>query len=289
MSPSPEKSPESEKPYLSPSEVARFDPYGVRKQALEEEAQSLESQAPPPSPDQPTERADITEAAEIMGEDFYGPAEIRVAFGVELAEDEIPPQPFTRAELEHYRQEGFFLVLRTDHDAEGNPLTIQRLKELYQVDPKDPNQRIFYQQDWYEKPENADPFFTSQTPQTQWALVKKEILPDSTSKQYQAQEQFFQTYAQQQAPHLEQGHQIQRREAVDQAYDLILAYLSRGQRLLPDRYDWSKTQLKQGAYAGPFAALGYFDAKGFDVDADFPSVSDDDLGVCPSVVSEIEI
>ena len=285
--PTPE-SEQSGKPYIPREEVARFDPYGVRKEALAQEAASLESQAPPPSPEPQTERADITEAAEIMQDDFYGPEEIRVAFGIELTPDEIPPQPFSKEELEYFKSEGYFLTLRVDHDAEGKPLTIQRLKALYEIDPKDPSKRIFYQQDWYEKSENSDPFFTSQTPQVQWALVKKEILPDSTSKNYQTQEGLLSQYIQLESPHLEEGHEIQRREAVDQAYDLILAYLARGKQLLPDKWDWSKTKLTQGAVSGDFADLGHFDAKGFRVHADHPDFSNDYLGVCPSVVSKIE-
>ena len=280
--------PEEEQPYLTPKEVARFDPYGVRKQALAKEAESLESQTPEPTPEEAVERPDIIEASEIMKDDFFGPEEIGKAFQVELDPNEIPAQPFSREELKHFQQEGYFLSLRIDHDKDGNPLTIQQLKSLYGLDPKDPNTRIFYQQDWYEKPENSDPFYTTQTPKVQWSLTKKEVLDDSTTINYQDQETILNQYTQQQSPHLEPNHTIQRREAVDIAYDLALAYLSKGEKQLPTRYDWSKTKLTQGAYSGEFANLGDFDAKGFLVDASLPEYSRAFLGVCPSVVSEIE-
>ncbi|HLC38836.1 MAG TPA: hypothetical protein VJJ80_01785 [Patescibacteria group bacterium] len=280
--------PEEEQPYLTPKEVARFDPYGVRKQALAKEAESLESQTPEPTPEEAVERPDIIEASEIMKDDFFGPEEIGKAFQVELDPNEIPAQPFSREELKHFQQEGYFLSLRIDHDKDGKPLTIQQLKSLYELDPKDQAVRIFYQQDWYEKPENSDPFYTTQIPKVQWALTKKEILPDSTSKTHQDQETLLNQYTQQQSPHLESDHTIQRREAVDIAYDLALAYLSKGQKQLPTRYDWSKTQLTQGAVSGFFAPLGHFDARGFVVHAVRTGDSDGDLGVCPSVVSEIE-
>jgi len=276
--------------YTPPEEVAKFDPFGVRKRKLEEEAASLEAQAPPKAKETQAifERADIQEAQELMGEDFYGPEEIQKAFGVELREEEIPPQPFSRQELEHFREEGCFLTLRIDHDQDDNPLTIKQLKTLYGVDSDYPETRIFYNQDWYERPENLDPFFTHETPRVQWALVKKEILKDSTNKNYQAQEGLLDQYRQGQQPHLEGDHQIQRREAVDIAYDLILAFRARGQKLLPDNWDWSKTKLTQGADAGHLAGLGRFDADGFNVFADQPSVVDGFLGVCPSVVSQVE-
>lgn len=282
--PSPEQ-----RDYLTPEEVAKLDPFGVRKRKLEEEAASLEAQAPQtPEAQAQSERPDLAEAQEVMEEDFFGPEEVQKAFGVELTEDEIPDLPFSRAELEHFKQEGFFLSLRINHDQDGNPLTIKQMKALYETDPQDPQKRIFFNQDWYEKSENNDPFFTRQTPQSQWALTKKEVLAGSTSKNYQTQESLLDQYKQTQAPHLEANHQIQRREAVDIAYDLCLAYLTRGQKLLPDRWDWSKTKLTQGADAGHFAHLGFFGACGFAVYALLPDGTSDGLGVCPSVVSEVE-
>lgn len=52
-----------EEPQFTPREkVARFDPYNVRKAALEKEAASLESQAPSPTPDQKLEgQAELTQ------------------------------------------------------------------------------------------------------------------------------------------------------------------------------------------------------------------------------------
>ena len=280
--------PEKQQSYIPPEEVARFDPYGVRKQALREEAVSLESQAPEPFPEEVVERPDILEASEIMKADFYGPEEVGKAFGIELDPDEIPAQPFSREELEHFQQEGYFLTLRIDHDKDGNPLTIQQLKSLYEIDSRDQTTRIFYEQDWYEKPENSDPFFTTQTPQVQWALVKKKILSKSTSKKYHEQEQLLRIYGQKQSSYLEPDHTVQRREAVDQAYDLVLAYLSKGVKLLADKWDWSKTELTRGAGSGCFASLGRFDAGGFLVYRFPPGYSGDYLGVCPSVVSTVE-
>lgn len=278
----------SEQPrdYLTPDEVAQLDPFGVRKRKLEDEAASLEQQAPVPARRaESSERPDLIEVAGIMGENLYGPEEIKKAFGVELEDHEIPPLPFSHQELEHFKKE-YFLVLRTNRFGDGKPITIQELKKRYEVDPNNSSVRIFRGQDWYDKPENSDPFYTDQIPKVQWALVKKEILNNSNRKNYQAQEQLLEQYRQQEQTYLEPNHQIERMEAVDIAFDLTLAYLSRGQKFLPHRWNWSKTKLTKGTYAGRFARLGRFDSEGFNIHANFPDISFDvNLGVCPSVVS----
>lgn len=136
---------------LSWDEFSQLDPYNPKnpanlKKALDQEAASLSAQAPEPSPEAETifERADILEAQEVMKEDFFGLAEIKQAFEVDLTEDEVPELPFSRSELEHFKAEGFFLSLRIDHDKDGHPLTIKQMKALYETDPANPQTRIFY-------------------------------------------------------------------------------------------------------------------------------------------------
>ncbi|MCL5795649.1 MAG: AAA family ATPase [Patescibacteria group bacterium] len=93
-------------------------------------------------------------AKKIFGQDFLGPEAVETVFDVELDSTEIPAIPFSRQELESAQKLGQFLILRSDKIPEGKfelPNTKRTLEKA---------------------------------PTTRWALVSKEIIPDSTSKNY---------------------------------------------------------------------------------------------------------
>ncbi|MDO8507937.1 MAG: hypothetical protein Q7S53_05245 [bacterium] len=101
------------------------------------------------------------EAKEIMGENFFGPLEIERTFGRKLDRSEIPEIPFSREDLEGAKELRQFLILRTDKDADGKPLTIKKMDEQFGL------MEEFGSDAWARK----ESFFNTKTPRTGWALT----------------------------------------------------------------------------------------------------------------------
>ncbi len=119
----------------------------------------------------------IESAREILGKDFLGPEAIKSAFGIEL--ETIPPIPFTKEDLETAKKLNQQLILYVDKAKDGKPLTGEKLFDITKNKTSD-GKKLFCDTDWYQKEE----FFTKETPELRWKLVSKEIIPDSTSKNY---------------------------------------------------------------------------------------------------------
>lgn len=124
-------------------------------------------------------RATIEEARDILGDDFFGP-EALVKIGVTVAKSEIPGIQFTAAELERAKELDQFLILRRANFNDGEPLTMQRLERYMQmtVDAKRKG-KILYN-DWFK----GEDFFKNATPRPGWALVSKQVMPGTQSKNY---------------------------------------------------------------------------------------------------------
>lgn len=121
----------------------------------------------------------LAEAKEIMRTDFIGPDELRSIFiGLEIKD--VPPIPFSNSELKEAQERGEFLMLRTDMLPDGKHCTMQNLHENF----KD-NFVLLYSttDEWKLK----STFFTEEKPSLSWALVSKEVIPTSTSKNYYEQ------------------------------------------------------------------------------------------------------
>ena len=127
-------------------------------------------------------------AKEIFGAERYlGPEAVRATFNIELpeAKEEIP---FTREELERAEKEGFKLIYRPTHDAEGTPITMQALMEAYSGDGRaitsaDDDIRVAIDEDME--------FFTQEAPTGGWNLVGNEILPETAHLSQEAQQAFM--------------------------------------------------------------------------------------------------
>jgi hypothetical protein len=106
-----------------------------------------------------------------MGEkEFMGPDEIKKAFGVEIAESEIPNIPFSEAELERAKKLGQFLVLRADKAQDKEPLSMGKINQLLEKDFKDKSKgKILYKLDWYAN----EAFYKNETPNIAWSLTSK--------------------------------------------------------------------------------------------------------------------
>jgi len=130
------------------------------------------------------------EAKELLGADCLGKAEIEKAFHITLEEKDIPPIPFSEEELIKAKELGQFLILRVSNIG-GEPLTMKKMNETLEEEFATGNKgKIFYNTNDYKN----EKFFTSETPVSGWALTSKEVIPNSTSKNYLEQTQTLVDY-----------------------------------------------------------------------------------------------
>lgn len=143
----------------------------------------------------------IRTAREIMGEkEVMGPEQIEKAFGMKLRTEEVPAIPFSKFELKRAKDLGQFLVLRTGKAPDGKPLTMEKMNGMLASKFQDEDKGdILYSVDLYAE----QPFYTGgkekkpadhSTPNSEWALTTKELLSDSTNKNYLEQTEVIATY-----------------------------------------------------------------------------------------------
>lgn len=114
----------------------------------------------------------IQEAKKIMGINVIGPEELaRISAQFQLPKLlETPEVPFDSHVLEKNKHT-HILVLGVARDAAGHPLTINRLRDMFGVDPAK-NEPCMYNQDWYTK----ETFASETTLIDKWYLVAKNVL-----------------------------------------------------------------------------------------------------------------
>jgi len=136
----------------------------------------------------------INNAKEILGkENVFDHEAIKVAFGAENIQinlEQIPNVPFSEEELERAKELGQFLILRVDKTADGQSLTMERMNKLLADEFKETGKgKILFKTDdsgnieanaWYK---NED-FFLEEIPKLSWALVTKEVIPNSLNNNY---------------------------------------------------------------------------------------------------------
>ena len=222
------------------------------------------------------------EAQELLGKDFLGPDVIEKTFGVQLTAEElqeVAELPFAHEELEQAKALGMMLVLRVDHDAEGKPLTINQIREMFKGgdtlgDPKKKKKKICYRDrgdGWYDKEE----FATKATAKLGWGLVMKSVLPESTGKNWKDQEKVLEKWAK------ENGldpKTIRRRTPVEVAYDTLAYYGANKDSLLENRWDWTNVQSSDG----DLVLVGSFGSGGLRVGGVRPAGTGSLLGVVPA-------
>ena len=121
-----------------------------------------------------------TVAKEIMGRNFFSSQEVLKHFGISLTEKEfkkVERIPFSK-ELLQGCKDTHILFLGVPHDEKGNSLTINRFREMFPAD----QQPCFwlYSGSWHDK----EKFSTVETPELRWYLIRKSILKESRSKNY---------------------------------------------------------------------------------------------------------
>ena len=256
------------------------------------------------------EKIDCVLAKEILGQDFLGPDEVKAAFNNQLEIGEVPPIPFSPEDLKKAQELGQMLVLRIGKRADGRPLTMKGIGEALGEKTKDDG-KVYLDTDWYKN----EKFFTddAEVIETRWALVSKEVVDNSTDKNYLEQTDLLVDYLKDQLfkdaeiPEEFQGaideftakrseiettmesdwqkaaeqlaalklNQIARRTPAEVAYDLMLHFQNTGERLLPDKYDWTNRRHSDGY----LVRVGSFKSDGVNVDGCRPVTSYPFLGV----------
>jgi len=240
-------------------------------------------------------------AVEIMGVDFFGFNAIEKAFGIQLEQCDIPAIPFSEAELERAKELGQFLILRVNQTAGGQQLTMENMNQMLADEFKMIGKgKIFFNDDgsgnidddaWYK---NED-FFLEETPKLAWALVTKEIIPDSTRKNYLEQTEIIATYIKdsvfkdiimppefadaidefdkakdeiakfitkgnwQKAAELLEGlaiTKLTRQAPVEVLYDILVYFQNTGNRLREKTYTWTRRRSSGGGFVIVGGAVG---------------------------------
>ena len=123
-------------------------------------------------------------AERILGLDFLGPKDVEAVFGVRPT----ARMTFSNPDLERAKELGQQYIDYVDTmnvpDPEsgemqtGVPVTMENLKKYF---PKaHDNNPMWYSQDWY----NNEAFFKNERPRVGGRLTSKEVIPNSTSKNY---------------------------------------------------------------------------------------------------------
>jgi hypothetical protein len=219
----------------------------------------------------------LADAAAVLGDGVLGPEELATALGYDplsvLTSEEraaVARIPFARRELEQARDDGALLVLRVPRDTD-QPLTMLALAERLQggLDPK-VHKGVGYslRDEWTI---DTQPFATNDVCAAGWWLVRRAPLPDTLNRGYRVQDDVLARLAA-----TANGRPV-RRSAIEIAYDTLLWHRVRGERLLADAWDWSRSPSNDQGYA----ALGEFGTAGLGVIAYSRAVRFGTLGVCP--------
>lgn len=225
-------------------------------------------------------RVSIQEASKIFGTDFFGPAAIFKAFGVQLDKRDIPDISFSAEELRIARALRQMLILRIDNFRIQNDVDIRvTMKNIMHHiwGSGSMGTQFIFPQDRLRTFEN-EPFFMAETPRTGWALVTKDVLEETLGKDYDTQTEILTDYFHTKT--LPQGSDKNlnislRRTAVEASYDSILYFLNKGQHLLEDTSDWTMTDVFMS-----FVSVGPFNSRGLDLDTDLTAIPRNNLGVC---------
>jgi len=269
----------------------------AKEQPKEKEEEKAETKEPIPETRlEGTVAEQIEIAVEKLGkENVFGPKEIEKTFGVRLSE--IPEIPFSVEELERAEKIGQMLVLRVDKTKDGKPMSLLAMNDILAKRwEKEKKGGLLNTADGWRDAVTGEKDFAEVAPRSGWALVSKDLLPDSTSKNYIDQTEVIIKALREKAfkdiempeeyekairefesnkdrltrlmnENWEQAakelselkiNQLTRQSIQETIYDLAMYYDARGKRLLPDRYTWSNSRSRDGN----LVLLGNFDAKG---------------------------
>lgn len=131
-----------------------------------------------------TEGLSFEEVEHLLGKDFFGPKAIEKIFGVKP--ETVPDIPFSKEELERAKELGQQLIFYTDFMAgkagSSGPVTLENMRTIFTKSHDDGKVFASHGSDdfWYKD----EDFFKKEKPRTGWRLTSKDLIPDSTSKNY---------------------------------------------------------------------------------------------------------
>ncbi len=254
-----------------------------KRKSLEEDAEGTEvdfqkilEQFEEPPRREKVEKGETTyeKAKEIMGKDFLGLEAFNETFGlVRTLKEEFKTVPYSDSELVEAKRKGEMLVLRYSLKEVSSEME-EIYKRLETMFDKDKDGEVLYDTDWYE---NED-FFKKAPIREGWALVSKDVIENSTSKDYIAQTAELRDYLAgvdsltkdekrevtdekldeirkvmssdwEKAAKMLAGlkiNQNHRRTPAEALYDFAVRYKSTGERQLENMYDWTNTLSSSG-------------------------------------------
>jgi hypothetical protein len=218
----------------------------------------------------------LADARAKLGAAVLGPSELQEALGYDplavltpAERDTVTRLPFSPVDLDLAKNAGELLVLRVPRDPDG-PLTMLALaKRLGGLDPKVHTGVGYSLRD--EWTIDTQPFATDDTCTAGWWLVRRAPLPATCNRTYRAQDDALAGLG------TAANGRPARRSAIEIAFDTLLWHRVRGERLLAQTWDWSRSPSNDQG----FAALGEFGDKGLGVIAYSRAVRFGTLGVCP--------
>src|SRR3989339_1074582 len=126
---------------------------------------------------------EFQEAKELLGEDLIGPEEIEKTWGVRP--EDVPEIPFSREELERAKEMGQMLVLRVEKTEDGKPMSMEAMNTILAKRwEKEKKGGLLNTAEGWRDNVTGSKDFSEVAPRAGWALVSKDLLPDSTSKNY---------------------------------------------------------------------------------------------------------
>ena len=133
----------------------------------------------------------FSEAQELLGrENVLGPEEVEKTFNVRL--EKVPAIPFSAEDLNRAKKLNQMLVLRVDKTEDGQPLSLEVMNNILTTRWKKEGKGELLRTPEGWKGVLGDGF-KNDAPRAGWALVGKEVLPNSISKNYVEQTELIVT------------------------------------------------------------------------------------------------
>ena len=267
-----------------------------------------------------SESQSIERAKQLFGRDFLAREAAKKTWGVDIPEDKIPDfeDQHTPEVLARAKELGMMLMLRYNLAPDGTPLTMKKMEEMLQpkFDEQPEKGKIFDVGSVNRFRTQA--FFATDTPIPRWALVSKDVIPGSTSRNYLEQTQAVADYLQDvffkdismppkysdaikelrdQKAEIQkiieeekwekaaeklanlQLNKLTRRTPVEVLYDFLMRKQNGGERMLERKYDWTNVRSSSGGLVG----VGYFDSGGAVVGGWHPDGSSPNVGLVLSL------
>ena len=256
-------------------------------------------------------------AKEVMNEEFFGFQEVKKAFGIEINPEDIPKIPFEKAELERAKELNQFLVLRVDKAPDGEPLSMQKINEILKGKVSD-GSKLLSSDDGkgglkYDSWHRDEKFSKEEAPKLAWSLVSKEVIPNSTSKNYLQQTEELVNYIKnsvfkgEEVPEEYQEaikefeeekdgiekiitsrweeaaeklsnlkiNRLARQNPAEVLYDIAISFQNKGERILENQRSWTHGRGSRETLVG----VGGFGANGVGVSGQMPGDTGSDVGV----------